>query len=60
MPLSPVPFAPEVITSQGWLEIAIHGQVMPFVVIVTEPLPPADGKLAVAGESAVTMHGAGS
>jgi len=53
-----VPVAPEVIESHAALEVAVHGQDEPFVVIVTLPAPPAAGIVAVAGESEDTAHAA--
>jgi len=53
-----VPVPPEVIESHAALVVAVQPQVEPFVVIDTLPVPPVAVKLAVAGESAVTVHAA--
>jgi len=58
VPEAPVPVPPEVITSHGWLDVAVQLQVDPFVVIETLPVPPVAAKVAVAGVSAVTTHAA--
>jgi len=60
VPLVPVPVPPEVIESHAALDVAVHGQVEPFVVIERLPLPPVAVKLAVAGKIAVTAHAAAS
>ena len=60
VPLAPVPVPPEVIVSHAALDVAVHPQVVPLVVSVTEPVPPVAAKLAVAGVSAVTAHAAAS
>ena len=51
-----MPVAPEVITIQGWLEVADHVQVGPLVKTFTEPAPPGELNDPVAGDSDVTLH----
>jgi hypothetical protein len=58
VPDVPVPEAPLVITSQEASLEADHVQVSPLVVTLTEPLPPAESKLAVAGLSATSQPAA--
>ena len=60
VPDSPVPEDPLVMVSHAALDVAVHPQVVPFVVIDTLPVPPAAAKLAVAGVTAVTAHAAAS
>ena len=60
MPDSPVPEDPLVIVSHAALDVAVHPQVVPFVVIDTLPVPPVAANVAVAGASAVTAHAAAS
>ena len=60
MPVAPVPVLPDVIVSHAALDVAVHPQVVPLVVSVTLPVPPAAAKLAVAGVTAVTAHAAAS
>jgi len=57
VPLVPVPVAPEVIVNHDALEIAFHEHEALLVAIVRLPLPPEAPKVAVAGSSAVTVHG---
>ena len=58
VPLVPVPEAPDVITSQEASLEADHVQVSPLVVTLTEPVPPAESKLADAGLSATSQPAA--
>ena len=54
-----MPLAPEVIESHAALDVAVQPQVVPFVVRVNEPVPPATPKDADAAPK-VTAHAAAS
>jgi hypothetical protein len=58
VPLASVPVAPAVIDSHDESDVALHEHEASLIVIDTLPVPPDAGTLAVAGDKAVTVHGA--
>jgi len=60
VPEAPVPVPPEVITSHGWLDVAVQLQVDPFVARVNKFVPPDAVKVAVLDEKPVTEQPAPS
>ena len=58
VPLVPVPEAPLVIASHAASEEALQLQTSPLVVTETDPLPPVESKLAVAGLNATSQPAA--
>ena len=55
-PVSPVPVQPEVIVNHAALLVAVQPHELPFVEMVTLPLPPLALNDAVAGLRLVTVH----